>query len=48
MFAAVVHAEEDIPDAVPEPVKRPTKKAKPPKKETDLASVIDKWAADGS
>ena len=48
MFAAVVHAEEDIPDAVPEPVKRVTKKAKPPKKEMDLASVIDKWAADGS
>ena len=53
MFAAVSPAaaappEEDIPDAVPEPVKRTNKKVKPLKKETDLASVIDKWAADGS
>ena len=52
MFAAVVEVAEDIPETVPEtvpePVKRATKKVKPPKVETDLASVIDKWASDGS
>ena len=46
MFAAVVEVAEDIPVTVPEPVKRTTKKVKPPKVETDLASVIDKWASD--
>ena len=52
MFAAVAavaevaEVEDDIPDTVPEPVKRTTKKVKPPKVETDLASVIDKWASD--
>ena len=48
MFAAVVEVAEDIPETVPEPIKRATKKVKPPKVETDLASVIDKWASDGS
>ena len=48
MFSAFPPVEEDIPDVVPEPVKRATKKVKPIKKETDLASVIDKWSADGS
>jgi len=48
MFSAFPPVEEDIPDAIPEPVKRTTQKVKPLKKEMDLASVIDKWAADDS